>query len=54
MKALGLWYVFRCASNLQRRSHSYLPPKTDVLVGLNAKQPKAVAGCILALKEAVR
>ncbi|KAF8163272.1 microtubule associated protein [Crassisporium funariophilum] len=27
---------------------------TDVLVGLGAKQPKAVAGCILALKEAMR
>ena len=54
MEALGSWYVFRCASSLQRRSHSYPLRKTELLVGLNAKQPKAVAGCILALKEAVR
>ncbi|KAF8959054.1 microtubule associated protein [Flammula alnicola] len=27
---------------------------TDLLVGLGAKQPKAVAGCVLALKEVVR
>jgi hypothetical protein len=54
MEVSGSWYVFRCALSLQCRSHSYFPLKTDVLVGLNAKQPKAVAGCIMALKEAVR
>jgi cytoskeleton-associated protein 5 len=28
--------------------------KTDLLPGLSAKQPKTVAGCVLALKEIIR
>jgi len=31
-----------------------LPLQNDVLIGLGAKQPKTVAGCVLALKEIIR
>jgi len=31
-----------------------LPLQNDVLIGLGAKQPKTVAGCVLVLKEITR
>jgi len=46
----ALWYVAHLSPSIQ----GFNVFQNDVLAGLGAKQPKAVAGCVLTLKELVR
>lgn len=56
MGALALWYVLRFSipADLIVELTLLVVCQADLLPGLGAKQPKAVAGCIMALKEIVR